>query len=345
MSFKNKLCIVIPTYNRNEVLKKNLSILMNIIQKHPDTIQVIILDNASPTPVSTTLSELLLKYTEDKLKVIRHKYNIGGNANIPLSFQYGDADYTWVLSDDDIPAEDSLDIIIQTIDKNPGCAFYNFDSCGFGTKRDEPMISIGIHEFIKNMDTINKVMFISDCVWNSKFIGDNLRFAFFYQFTCAPILCALMSSLRTDGRVIFSSEKLVRYGAEESPKSTHLSIIPIAVGLPSIRNLPLDSISIKLLDASIAKALKIWIKPQYIIHQLISIAMKNNSWPEARITYNSLLKGIFSRRYTGFKYWLFYFLKTVLFFPKLLSLVYPHMYKIIKKKKLDLKSSQDTRFL
>ncbi|MBS9423351.1 glycosyltransferase family 2 protein [Photorhabdus caribbeanensis] len=345
MSFDKKFCIIIPTYNRNEVLKKNISILMDIIKKHSHTIKVIILDNASPIPVSITLSKLLSEHTEDELQIIRHKYNIGGNANIPLAFQYSDSDYVWVLSDDDIPAEDSINTIIRTINKNPECALYNFDSCEYGSKQDTSIITIGTHEFIKNMVPINKVMFISDCVWNSQIIGNNLRFAFFYQSTCAPILCALITSLGNDGRVVFSSEKLVKYGSEESPESTHFPLIPIALGLPSIRNLPLDSTSIKLLDSNIAKALKIWIKPHNIIHQLLLHAIKDNSWAETRITYNSLLKGIFSMKYTGFKYFALYLFKLSLFFPRTIKLSYPYVYKMIKKKKLKTQFSRDIRFL
>lgn len=100
MSFDiNKdLDIILITYNRVDKLKKIVSDIL-----HEDSpirnCSITFLDNCSSDGTSEYLKELSIKY--NNITHIRHKINIGGNANIVRAFEYVNKKYFWILCDDD----------------------------------------------------------------------------------------------------------------------------------------------------------------------------------------------------------------------------------------------------
>ena len=100
MSFDiNKdLDIILITYNRVNKLKE---IVYDIFAENSPIkkCQITFLDNCSNDGTSEFLQELSKKYTN--ITHIRHKINIGGNANIVRAFEYISRKYFWILCDDD----------------------------------------------------------------------------------------------------------------------------------------------------------------------------------------------------------------------------------------------------
>ena len=100
-SIKDKLKIILITYNRRNKLQETLN---NILADNSPikNFDITVLDNASTDGSSELLEEYCKKYSN--LKHIRHRINIGGNANICRAFEYGAVsgkEYVWVLCDDD----------------------------------------------------------------------------------------------------------------------------------------------------------------------------------------------------------------------------------------------------
>lgn len=98
---KDKIQIVLVTYNRIEYLRRTLNHIFDANSPIKDC-DITILDNAS----TDGSSELIQEYanTYHNVKHIRRSINIGGNANIVRAFEYGAAcgkEYVWVLCDDD----------------------------------------------------------------------------------------------------------------------------------------------------------------------------------------------------------------------------------------------------
>ena len=99
MNIKDKLQIYIITYNRIKKFKYTLDELLKSPIKDFD---ITILDNASTDGTSEVIDEYCIKYPN--IKHIRHKINIGGNANICRAFEMGAScgkEYFWILCDDD----------------------------------------------------------------------------------------------------------------------------------------------------------------------------------------------------------------------------------------------------
>ncbi len=97
----DKLEIILITYNR----KKHLQNTFNQIFAQESPIKdfpITILDNASTDGTSELIKTYCKKFPN--IKHIRHKINIGGDANICRAFEIGASsgkEYVWVLCDDD----------------------------------------------------------------------------------------------------------------------------------------------------------------------------------------------------------------------------------------------------
>lgn len=131
---KDKLQILLITYNRIAYLKRTFEQILAENSPIRD-LDITVLDNASTDGTSELIEEYCQKFPN--LKHIRHKINIGGNANICRAFELGAAsnkEYIWVLCDDDKydfsswnkveeEVENKTDIICLAnyVFKNPDC--------------------------------------------------------------------------------------------------------------------------------------------------------------------------------------------------------------------------------
>lgn len=98
---KDKLQIILITYNRIDYLKRTFNQIFAEDSPIKD-FDITVLDNASDDGTSEFVEEYCQKFPN--LKHIKHKINIGGNANICRAFELGVSsgkEYVWVLCDDD----------------------------------------------------------------------------------------------------------------------------------------------------------------------------------------------------------------------------------------------------
>lgn len=99
MSIKEKLDIVLVTYNRKELLNKTFEQIFadNSLIKDFD---IIVLNNASTDGTTELINEYCINYPN--IKHIVNNKNIGGNANIAKALiEIPKKDYVWVLCDND----------------------------------------------------------------------------------------------------------------------------------------------------------------------------------------------------------------------------------------------------
>ena len=142
---EEKLEIVIPTYNRGNLLDKTLNSLFNSPLKN---CRITIRDNAS----RDNTPDVCEKYSKlfSNLCIIRNDMNIGGNANILRSYENVSYPYIWVLADNDTLNLDDCDEFISAIESNK----YDLIICCSGDyvhqKYDSPTFEDnGAYELIK----------------------------------------------------------------------------------------------------------------------------------------------------------------------------------------------------
>ena len=127
---KNLLDITIPTYERKDELinclislKQEISILSDIEKK---IIRVVICDNHSNYDVKLLADELMMDIS---ILCIKNHSNIGMYKNFMKCYSLAEAEYTWLLSDDDMIVEGCLKLLILDLLKySPDCAFLEFTS-------------------------------------------------------------------------------------------------------------------------------------------------------------------------------------------------------------------------
>ncbi|MGL4563592.1 MAG: glycosyltransferase family 2 protein [Brevinema sp.] len=100
MDLKKHLDILVITYNRKSELTQMIDCIFADNSPIKDC-DITFLDNHSTDGTSEMLAEYAQKYPN--VRHIRHKYNIGGNANIVRAYETADQnkEYFWILCDDD----------------------------------------------------------------------------------------------------------------------------------------------------------------------------------------------------------------------------------------------------
>jgi glycosyltransferase involved in cell wall biosynthesis len=118
------LSICIPTFNRYEFLKRTIDFLhKNLGLEH--NIEIVISDNASSDKTENYCLELTNKF--HFIKYSRNPKNVGLDLNALNAIKNANSDYCWLLSDDDIPLDGTIERIIKEIKgRNPNLIYLNY---------------------------------------------------------------------------------------------------------------------------------------------------------------------------------------------------------------------------
>lgn len=111
-----RLNIVIPTYNRARHLTNLLGALVPELAGLQDRVQVLVADNDSPdgTPAVTQAFAAAVPGT----RIIRHESNVGPDENFSRCVELADADYFWMIGDDDLPREGAVRRLLDLLDRH-----------------------------------------------------------------------------------------------------------------------------------------------------------------------------------------------------------------------------------
>lgn len=113
---KPVLSICIPTFNREEYLRRLLDSLLPQVEATQGMVSVVVTDNAS----TDGTGEMCRPYAESgALSYFRNNENMGGEYNVIRAFELGSADYVWVLGDDEVVYPGALVNILEVFAKFP----------------------------------------------------------------------------------------------------------------------------------------------------------------------------------------------------------------------------------
>ena len=105
---KNRIVAIVVTYNRKDLLKECIEAL-----NKNENLDVLVIDNAS----TDGTKELVEKYVSDTLKYVNTGNNLGGaggfNFGIKEALKNKNYKYLWIMDDDTIVQEDSLDNLVK----------------------------------------------------------------------------------------------------------------------------------------------------------------------------------------------------------------------------------------
>jgi hypothetical protein len=226
------LTIAIPTFDRNADLARTVRVLLP--QLRPGVL-LVIRDNASPVPVSETLAPLV--DGNESVEVVRNRFNIGGDANVLRCIETCQTEWLWVLGDDDLPAPDAVDRIALDIQSaHPSLICVNY-RCELHDRKDALELK-GMDDFLRRMDSLSNVLFLSSNIYRAPALQEQLRLAYTYSSSHMPQVIALMYALGVEGRIRLSMDQIASWSEGEFRKSW--SVVNAALGFPIILDLPLS---------------------------------------------------------------------------------------------------------
>jgi glycosyltransferase involved in cell wall biosynthesis len=253
-----ELSIIIPTYNRNEILNSSIANLINQITVE---CEIIIIDNSSTKPISETLGELAKVVT-----IKRNLFNVGGNANIMECIKESSGKFTWILGDDDLIKSDSVKKILEAIKKFPKAVFINFSK-----NRTETHICSGCSAFIEKIEAFADIHGIVHSVYKTEVIQSAIKFGYHYSYTTAPHIACLLASASEDFQYVLLPSYLIEEVRQEN--AAQWSLIDCALGISSLVEID-NYFSIrtrKVLAEKISKAIIL----ESIVQQLAIYAIKD----------------------------------------------------------------------
>lgn len=325
-----KLTIAIPTYNRNEILKNNLRILMPQITSD---CRLLILDNCSDVPVSDSLGDIIGEYASVDINVIRNSYNLGLTGNILRCFEMCNDPWLWVLGDDDEVKEGAIEQIINDLKKYKDNHFisYAWDKPSFQRKKD--LITSGADQLIDSFESLGVILFISAGIYNVEKVMSKLSFGNFFQSTYAPHLVVLFMSLGENGKSVLSSKQIVVNKGFETPVQLRWDQIFFYQIILLLR-LPLNPTTIWKLRKRLVELTKLW-TITHLIYTMVFTDYKDKNNKRPLVLYNDIVRSFFylDKRIST---WLIKLIGYVVIrFPRVFKPIMSFVYRVVKGKKFD----------
>ncbi len=195
------LTIGIPTYNRPNSIVKTVRALLPQLNGQ---VVLTVWDNCSDTPVS----ELFTDEEKEKFTIIRHKANIGGDANICGVIYYADTKWVWDLGDDDGPIDNAVETILGYINKYPETLLFKFNS--YLTKElhsFEDLVDLCKYQFV-----FSNFLYISSGIYNREKLIDDIQYYYVNLSSMVGQTIFVLKHLeKQNENCLFLSEKIVQH--------------------------------------------------------------------------------------------------------------------------------------
>ena len=208
---KNKLSIIIPTYNRWDVLAQTLE---NTLKNNVMGVQVVILDNNSSSSGRDAVLAVMEKYKYVPCKIQRNVVNIGGDANIVRCIEICETPYVLVLGDDDFLVDDYLSKISRYLMQDHQWGYIGFKDRVFV---GQDSIYNSAVEMVEASGDWSELLFISTTIFNKELFFQGMFAAQRAQMTHSAHLVGMIKgweqALETqDWKFALSTQQLVVSG-------------------------------------------------------------------------------------------------------------------------------------
>jgi abequosyltransferase len=165
------LSICIPTYNRQNELRKTLTIIdeqfLNVPNEFKNRIEIFISDNHSEYNVVSLVAEFKPRLEID-LKV--NEKNIGGTLNYESCFCNATGKYVLILSDDDHFLDGALgEIVTCLLQLDPDIVFLPFTPISANLRCNQSSLMLERNQFLKAVGMLPSLL--SACIFRRDLIG------------------------------------------------------------------------------------------------------------------------------------------------------------------------------
>ena len=196
------LSIAIPTYNRRDDLLRCLS---SVLPQLTDDVELLVVDNASDIPVSSFVDH-------PRVRIVRNPINIGAVGNLLRTFELANADWVWLIGDDDEANPTGVATILSHIACLPEAGHIFFSN--YMGVIDKTQIAKGDDAFIAcyRVQDFGARLWMSGQVLNRRVAAGNLRYAYAYPSSSPQLVLALLAA-RSEAVVFSESEVAIHHSA------------------------------------------------------------------------------------------------------------------------------------
>jgi abequosyltransferase len=223
-----KLSFCIPTYNRVNFIIKGLKYLSNIplINK----VEILVFDDGSTDNTENEIKLLLKNNTGLNVNYFKFKKHQGFDKVVSVIVKKAKGEFCWLISDDDLPREDSIKKILSIIDKKPSLSlihvnYSRFDNVLQKVTSEKMVGSINKDIYFNNADDFlfknifdsyfnflgtNVITMSTDIVNRKKWIKASIEIRRFYGHNF--IHCFIIAKMiKEDSRIYYVAEPIVQY--------------------------------------------------------------------------------------------------------------------------------------
>ncbi len=207
------LTVCIPTFNRVDFIKKQISFFQSQIKRNKRLIEdvaFIVADNASTDNTAKFLSEY--RQNNDFFEYIINPSNIGLVGNIVTLLNFSVTEYVWFVSDDDELRDGIVEEVLRIIKlySSPEFIFLNYSSSGkkgfngkTGYRSDSKEAALEVFQ-----EAYGSLVFMTACVYKRKHLlnlnGEDLYRNKMFMWLSSPLLYSFYSC--TKGSVFLSED-------------------------------------------------------------------------------------------------------------------------------------------
>jgi glycosyltransferase involved in cell wall biosynthesis len=311
------LTINIPTYNRLDKLKQNLFLLDQELKKNLHAqIKVQVFDNNS-TNYNSEEEATRLKTLYPYLSIKKNSANLGLSGNILKCLENVDTEWVWILADDDFILPGALDRILQLLDTDSNLVYINFNTDLVNRKSE--FKTVGVEEFVRSIDSFYNLLFVSSGIYRVRTYIPFLKFGYLYNYTLAPHLSVLFTSIDNSSVCLFTSNQILSRNDVANNVEERWSDIPLQLSLMCLLELPLNlsSKSFSLLAKSIETHIK---SPSYNFKVLLWYKEFDDHLLQLQYVYNQLFLRSFHHK-KKINYWMQYLFYSVIIKLNMIPLV------------------------
>lgn len=231
------LTITIPTYNRPEKVRKTILQLLPQLSKD---VFLRVLDNHSDVDIRGYVQNDIPPAVAEKVEIIRHRVNIGADANFARCVELCETPYFWMLGDDDKVEPDAVKLILEEIElyhDSQDLIGFNFSSNCCKIKRTSPVIISSTRELAYNLDSFGNWLFISTSVYKTSEYLKYLYLSGWGAYSMASQVVPAMLAISRN-KVFVLSEKYIVTNVPVQDVNTKWSDYQLALSLSSLLEAP-----------------------------------------------------------------------------------------------------------
>lgn len=187
------LTIAIPSYNRSDQAKQRLAEISSALQSFADPwnrreITVVLFENGE----SLEYAQALAPYLGENIKHVSSVNNKGLYRNFLRCIEAGDAEWLWILGDDDKLLPGALEAIVNDIENcTSDAVIYN----NFTASADGSRVEVGTIDGLFNATTVSEALFMSGTIWRTQLIQSYVSIFMEYSYSMSPQLSILLRML------------------------------------------------------------------------------------------------------------------------------------------------------